>query len=94
MADCKKNMMWTSSLWITHMVIKFNLATYDMIFNSIIKTPILCRQRDGKPWKMQKWEDPLKVFVHNESHVNDIVEDMTASKSIVFYNIQLLLIFF
>src|ERR1700738_1800498 len=74
-----------------------DLATDDVLFNSMAMETQLCRQRDGKPWRgaKEKSEVLMKLFVHGLSPVGGIVADMTASTGIVFYSIQLLVhIFF
>ena len=70
-----------------------DLASYDILFNSITTTSQLCRQRDGKPWRgaKEKCEVLIKLFVHDLSLVGSIVANMIASIGIVFYDIQLLI---
>ena len=70
-----------------------DLATDDVLFNSITMETQLCRQRDGKPWRgaKKKFEVLMKLFVYGLSPVGGIVADMTASTSVVFYTIQLLI---
>jgi hypothetical protein len=62
-----------------------DLATDDVLFNSITMTTQLCRKGDGKPWRgaKEKSEVLMKLFVHGLSPIGGIVADMTASTGIV-----------
>ena len=73
-----------------------DLATEDVLFNSITTETQLCRQSDGKPWRgaKEKSEVVLKLFIHGLSLVGGIVADMTTSTGIMFYIIQLLVYMF
>lgn len=61
-----------------------DLATDDVLFNSVTTTSQLCRERDGKPWRgaKEKSEALMRLFVHGLSPVGGIVADMTASTGI------------
>jgi hypothetical protein len=68
-----------------------DLATDDVLFNSITTATQLCRKGDGKPWRgaKEKSEVLMKLFVHCLSPIGGIVADMTASTGIVIYSIEL-----
>ena len=70
---------------------KVDLATDDVLFNSITTTSQLCRKGDGKPWRGAKEKSKvlMKLFVHGLSPIGGIVADMTASTGIVIYNFEL-----
>jgi hypothetical protein len=47
-----------------------DLATDDILFNSITTETQLCRQRDGKPWSGVKGKSEIlmKLFIHGFTH--------------------------